>query len=149
MREKRVRKVKYHKNNPWAKHLDYARNRCNNKNAGAYARYGGRGIKCFITMPEIEKIWHRDSVHLLKHPSIDRIDYDGNYEFGNIRFIEKSKNIKKPANLSNCKRGHFEWAKSSRGQFFCVVCQRMFVRESKKKKKESITFPKKLRRAKR
>jgi hypothetical protein len=73
---------------PWVITLFRARARCNNKND----RYGKRGIKCFLTPEEIKIIWFRDKAHLLKRPSIDRIDNNGNYTFDNCRFIELSEN---------------------------------------------------------
>lgn len=62
--------------------------RCNNPNNEFYYCYGGRGIKClfenateFIQYVLIEL--RADPRGLL----IDRIDNDGNYEKGNIRFV--------------------------------------------------------------
>ena len=65
--------------------------RCSNpENARKY--YYDKGIKCEITYDELMSIWERDSGHLLKSPSIDRIDSNGNYSFDNCRFIERSEN---------------------------------------------------------
>ena len=58
-----------------------------------YYRYGGRGIKCKITSDEVRRLWIRDKAHLMKRPSIDRINNDGHYSFNNCRFIEIEKNI--------------------------------------------------------
>ena len=73
--------------------------RCKNKKHDSYPRYGGSGIKALITLNEIKQLWFRDKAYLLDKPSIDRIDNDGNYEYGNCRFIELSENSK----LSNIK----------------------------------------------
>src|ERR1035438_771530 len=58
--------------------------RCNNKNDSHYPGYGARGIKCLITS------WHEIVSAIGSHPglgySIDRINNDGNYEVGNIRW---------------------------------------------------------------
>ena len=88
-----------HKKSPWKSHFYHLRDRCDNINNKFYHRYGGRGIKCLITLDEIKKLWYRDKGYLLKKPSIDREDNDGNYEYGNCRFIELSENSK----LSNIK----------------------------------------------
>jgi hypothetical protein len=61
--------------------------RCENQNVKAFAIYGGRGVK-------ICDAWRRDFSAFLEHVglrptpkhSIDRIDYDGNYEPGNVRW---------------------------------------------------------------
>lgn len=68
--------------------------RCTNKNSAGYKYYGGRGIR-------VCRDWHRSfqtfylyiSEHIgtrpsLKH-SIDRINNNGNYEPGNIRWATK------------------------------------------------------------
>ena len=68
-------------------------NRCNNPKADGYHNYGGRGIKvCFKSFDEfrnyIINILRVDPRKL----QIDRIDNDGNYESGNIRFVTQSVN---------------------------------------------------------
>ena len=46
--------------------------RCYNSKNPAYLRYGGRGIKCLITEPELKELWFRDKAYNMKKPSIDR-----------------------------------------------------------------------------
>lgn len=72
---------------PWARTLYRARTRCRNPRDIGYRNYGGRGIKCLLTMPEIKALWERDGADKLEVPSIDRINNDGHYEFANCRFI--------------------------------------------------------------
>lgn len=61
--------------------------RCNNVKAKDYARYGGRGIKNKFTSDEfidyVSNILQIDPRGL----QIDRIDNNGHYEKGNIRFV--------------------------------------------------------------
>lgn len=70
--------------------------RCYNPKNPAYKNYGGRGISVF-------PVWREDRVLFAKYlttldgwddPSltIDRIDNDGNYEPGNLRFVTRAKN---------------------------------------------------------
>jgi hypothetical protein len=37
-------------------------------------------------------LWFRDKAYLMRHPSIDRIDSNGNYELNNCQFIEMKRN---------------------------------------------------------
>jgi hypothetical protein len=95
-----ARRNKYYKKFPWMQSYRAIRHRCNNLNASDYKYYGGRGIKCFITEEEIKKLWFRDKAYLMKQPTIDRKDNDGNYTFENCQFIEQSENSKKAHNIS-------------------------------------------------
>lgn len=65
------------------------KDRCTNPNNKDYPRYGGRGIKLFAEWEEFPPFY--DYVSQLEHfnedgYSLDRIDNDGNYEPGNLRF---------------------------------------------------------------
>ena len=72
--------------------------RCTNPNSKTYGNYGGRGIS-------VHAEWREDRTTFLKYVQtlegwdkseleIDRIDNDGNYEPGNIRFASRKDNIK-------------------------------------------------------
>lgn len=65
------------------------RNRCNNPKASRYHRYGGRGISVcgdwddFPTfLAHVSKLDHYGDPGY----TLDRIDNDGNYEPGNVRW---------------------------------------------------------------
>ena len=64
-----------------------AKNRCTNPNIKRFNDYGGRGIKfCFNNFYDFYKeVGPRpNGFHL------DRIDNDGNYEVGNVRWVNRS-----------------------------------------------------------
>lgn len=82
----------YRKQNPWYDCFSRIKRRCNHPDAIGYKDYGGRGIKCLITIEEIKSIWFRDKAYLLKKASIDRINPDGDYIYSNCRFIENFEN---------------------------------------------------------
>ena len=77
---------------PWRKHFYSARRRCNNLLDKRYKDYGDRGIKFLLIIEEVKQLWIRDRAELLKQPSIDRKDNDGNYDYNNCRFIEMIQN---------------------------------------------------------
>ena len=83
---------KYYNKYPWRRTLVNIKLRCNNKKTPYYKNYGGRGIKCLITEKELKKLWFRDKAYLMKKPSIDREDNNGNYILENCRYIERSLN---------------------------------------------------------
>lgn len=86
---------RYIQRNPWMVAYTGAKNRCENPKNQAYKRYGGRGIKFYLTVAEIKDLWFRDGADKMKKPSIDREKVDGHYEFSNCRFIEQTINCKK------------------------------------------------------
>ena len=62
--------------------------RCNNPKAGNYKWYGGRGIKvCFKSTNEFVDYVVNELCVDPRGLQIDRIDNNGNYEPGNIRFV--------------------------------------------------------------
>ena len=74
---------------------DNMRQRCNNPNAANYKYYGGRGIKCLFKSLD-NFIYY--VVNILQVNTrglhIDRINNDGHYEKGNIRFVTQAENNK-------------------------------------------------------
>lgn len=69
------------------------RRRCSNPDHPAYKYYGGRGIQvcerwnCFAAY--LEDVGERPSGY-----SLDRVDNDGNYEPGNVRWADRSTQAK-------------------------------------------------------
>lgn len=88
---------RWREENPWQLNLRMARERCNNKNHDSYSNYGGRGLKCTLTLEEIKKLWFRDKAFNLKTPSLDREHEDDDYTFATCKFIEMRINAGLPA----------------------------------------------------
>ena len=82
----------FHRNKPWYSSWIGAKMRCINPKHPRYYRYGGRGIKFNLSQDDARALWDRDSAVDMIHPSIDRINNDGDYVLGNCRFIERSEN---------------------------------------------------------
>lgn len=69
--------------------------RCNNPKYKGYKNYGGRGIRCLFKSSDefVNYIINELQIDPRKL-TIDRIDNDGNYERGNIRFVTQTENLK-------------------------------------------------------
>lgn len=57
-------------------------------------RYGGRGIEFRFETPFAAAIWMRDNCGLHPEMEIDRVDNDGHYEPGNLRWASKSQQMR-------------------------------------------------------
>ena len=115
------------------------RGRCNDLE---HPNYGGIGIKCLITVPEIRKLWIRDHANLMKRPSIDRIESRGNYEFSNCRFIELSVNAgRHNREKTSCPKGHTYSGRNSQERRVCRICSRvigmLYAREKRTRLKRN------------
>ena len=63
---------KYTKTHPWYKTLSHIKQRCNNPKTSSYKSYGGKGVKCKITLQELKELWIEYGADLMKNPSISR-----------------------------------------------------------------------------
>lgn len=69
--------------------------RCTNPQASGYERYGGRGIKFLFDSPTTCALWLKENIGIpenAKDLELDRINNDGHYEPGNIRWVSKQGN---------------------------------------------------------
>jgi anti-sigma28 factor (negative regulator of flagellin synthesis) len=76
-----------------------ARQRCNNPRDRNYSNYGGRGIKFYKPWDDDFRCYLRDTGEPPPGMSIDRINNDGNYEPGNVRWTtcaEQNRNRRPP-----------------------------------------------------
>lgn len=69
-----------------------AKQRCTNPNDSAYDRYGGRGIQFRFESPTAMAVWVQSNLGLHKDCELDRINNDGHYEPGNLRYLTRSQN---------------------------------------------------------
>ena len=92
----------------------------------SYKNYGAKGIRFYITFQDVGKLYYRDNANKMKKPSIDRVDSNGNYCFGNCRFIELSENIR----LANTGRKHSEETNRKRNK---TLSGRKFTKEWREK----------------
>ena len=80
--------------------FDRMKQRCNNPNIHNYYRYGGRGIE--IKFKSLDEFIEYVINELRVDPrglQIDRIDNNGHYEKGNIRFVTAEVNNKNRRNI--------------------------------------------------
>jgi hypothetical protein len=93
------------------------RQRCNNPNAANFHNYGGRGI---TICPEWDRSYEAFAAYMGPRPSlehtIDRIDVNGNYEPGNVRWADdRTQRGNRRTNVmvtwNNETRSSAEWAR--------------------------------------
>ena len=82
----------YRRHRPWLRFYTNAKQRCTNPKASAYPKYGAKGIKFFMTVNEVKRLWFRDKAIELEQPSIDRLDSTKHYTYDNCQFIELREN---------------------------------------------------------
>ena len=97
---KTSRQALYKKRKPWVRFVEWARRRCNDLDPEGpnYWTYAAKGIICKLTAADLEAVWKANNAHLLKRPSLDRIEPDGHYTRDNVRFIEFNLNVRMPHN---------------------------------------------------
>ena len=98
------------------------KSRCYNKNNHKYARYGARGIQVYEPWKnsfEEFYLWLKNNIGLRPGPeySLDRIDNNGNYEPGNIRWATTLEQIRNSTNpilnvdqVCEIKTAYLDWA---------------------------------------
>ena len=90
---KKVREM-YRRRNPNQKRHWHIMQRCYNKKRHDYERYGGRGISVASSLMDYNSF--AEYVESLPRPKgateLDRIDNNGNYEKGNLRWVTRKQN---------------------------------------------------------
>jgi len=98
-----IRAEQNRKNPRWValrKLCQSAVDRCSNKNSSSYANYGGRGVRVVFGSASDMAQWIVNNIgYPKKGDTLDRINNDGNYEAGNLRWATR-------AEQANNKRGY-------------------------------------------
>lgn len=145
--------------NTWANMIQ----RCTNANRPDYKNYGGRGISVCARWRASFKDFAEDVGERPPGLSMDRIDNNGNYEPGNVRWATRSQQTlnsrfdiqkavdaaaKKHADRTHCRRGHLfipeNTYKNPSGALTCRVCRAAWDRylyHDKKIPMEELLYP--------
>lgn len=78
------------------------RTRCNNPNHAAYHRYGGRGIQVCSEWDDFWQFVADVGDKPSEEYTLDRIDNDGNYEPGNVRWATRKEQSWNSRNSQPC-----------------------------------------------
>ena len=77
---------------PWCRTFDGIRCRLRQARRGRYKQLRYVGIQMLMTREDLKSLWIRDNAALMKNPSIDRINPDGDYRLDNCRYLEMKEN---------------------------------------------------------
>ena len=79
-----------------------AKDRCANPRNRRYHDYGGRGIRFRFETPTTMAVWIQENLGLHHEKQIDRIDNDGHYAPGNLRYATAKENMRNTRRSSGC-----------------------------------------------
>ena len=85
---------KYLTENPWLKSYFSIRKRCTQLGSMGYNYYGGKAIKCLLTIQDVRNLWFRDKANLMDKPNLHRKNHNKNYTISNCEFVEKKEHPK-------------------------------------------------------
>ena len=108
-----------------------AKDRCTNPANAAYKNYGGRGIKFSFTSPVAAAEYIIESIGYRPTPqhSIDRIDTNGDYTAGNLRWATRSEQMLNRRAWSNGPTGARIKNLQAQGVPFCYESIRTFIKQ--------------------
>ncbi len=116
--KQRIYDIRWQKANPEFAAWSAMKARCLNPKHPAYQSYGGRGI---TVAPEWVHDFKAFLAHVGKRPgptySLDRINSDGNYEPGNVRWASLSEQNRNKRRRPSQSLNHLKQQRTANGQF--------------------------------
>lgn len=110
------------------KRVSAMRQRCENRKDAGYHRYGGRGIRFEFQSVAEGCRWITENLGLDKAREFDRIDNDGPYGPGNLRYATRSENSK---NKRKSKLTEADYAWSETASPYHPLTTRRYLRAGK------------------
>ncbi len=87
------------------------RQRCTNPKDSGWENYGGRGIEFKFASVTEGALWVMHNLGLHRDKDLDRVDNNGHYEAGNLRYATRSQNMYN-CRLTKLTEEDFEWAQT-------------------------------------
>ena len=84
-----------------------AKDRCTNPRNRRYHDYGGRGIGFQFETPTAMAVWIQENLGLHRDKQIDRIDNNGHYQPGNLRYVTAKENMRNTRRSGACVCGTY------------------------------------------
>jgi hypothetical protein len=97
--------------------------RCENPNDKGYRNYGARGIRFEFASVTEAGLWIMENLGLQQHLELDRIDNNGHYAAGNLRYATREEQSRNKRN-SKLSQAQADWCRG-RSPFFSGTSEKL------------------------
>jgi len=98
--------------------------RCENREDAGWGNYGERGIEFRFNSVTEAGLWVMENIGLERNKELDRIDNNGHYEPGNLRWATHSQNNSNKR-TSVVTHRDLQWAKTQTPYSYLTTCRKL------------------------